>query len=94
MTNKEMLKKLIEDFNSYSELVALNYSQMKEGNCDEGTVQWNRGHLYCVEEYLTSMAEMMGIELVWERREHTFAFDDWKRQLEYRTVSAIIPEGK
>lgn len=43
---KNILMRLVKDFNEYSELVALNYSKMKEGKCDEGTLQWNRGHLY------------------------------------------------
>lgn len=85
-TMNEMILKLVADFNNYSELVALNYSKQKEGKGDEGTLQWNRGHLDCIEEYLKEMAEDMGVGLVWECNEHTFGFDDWKRQLTYRTV--------
>lgn len=85
-TMNEMILKLVADFNTYSELVALNYSKQKEGKCDEGTLQWNRGHLYCIEEYLKAMAEEMGVSLDWECGEHTFGYDDWKRQLTYRTV--------
>ncbi len=87
---KNILMRLIKDFNEYSELVALNYSQKKEGECDESTLQWNRGHLCQIEEYLKELADKLEVELVWECREHTFGFDDWKRQLEYRTVSAVM----
>ena len=47
--------KLVKDFNEYSELVALNYSKMKEGKCDEGTLQWNRGNLNRIEDYLKQL---------------------------------------
>lgn len=43
VTMKATLEKLVKDFNDYSELVALNYAKKKEGKCDEGTLQWNRG---------------------------------------------------
>ncbi len=85
-TMKDLILKLVDDFNTYSELVALNYSKQKEGKCDEGTLQWNRGSLNRIEEYLEEMAKEMGVELVWECKEHTFGYDDWKRQLTYRTV--------
>ncbi len=85
-TMKDLILKLVDDFNTYSELVALNYSKQKEGKCDEGTLQWNRGSLNRIEEYLEEMAKEMGVELVCECKEHTFGYDDWKRQLTYRTV--------
>lgn len=34
---KKFIMKLANDFNEYSELVAMNYAQKKEGKCDEGT---------------------------------------------------------
>ena len=89
---REMLMRLVKDFNEYSELVALNYSKMKEGKCDEGTLQWNRGHLYRIEEYLDELAKSLGITLNWECKEHIFGYDDWKRTLEYRTVSISIED--
>lgn len=83
--------KLAKDFNEYSELVALNYVKMKEGKCDEGTLQWNRGNLSRIEDYLKQLAESTdGVNLKWECGEHTFGFDDWKRQLEYRTVRVVF----
>ena len=84
---KNILMRLVKDFNEYSELVALNYSKMKEGKCDESLLQWNRGHLYQIEEYLKEMADSLGVTLNWECKEHLFGYDDWKRMLEYRTVS-------
>ncbi len=86
-TMNDMIQKLVADFNNYSELVALNYSKQKEGECDEGILQWNRGNLNRIEEYLKEMAEALGVKLVWKCKEHTFGYDDWKRQLTYRTVS-------
>lgn len=83
----DIIKRLVSDFNEYSELVALNYAKQAEGKCDEGILQWNRGHLYCIEDYLESLAKGMNVTLTWECKEHSFGFDDWKRTLEYRTVS-------
>lgn len=92
-TTMKMLQKLMDDFNSYSELVALNYEQKKEGKCGEGTLQWNRGNLNRIEEYLKALAGDMGVGLIWECGEHTFGYDDWKRQLTYRTVR-LFPGGE
>lgn len=93
MTAKEMLQKLMKDFNDYSELVTLNYEQKKEGRCEEGTLQWNRGNLNRIEEYLKALADGMGVGLIWECDEHTFGYDDWKRKLTYRTVR-LFPGGE
>lgn len=78
-TNMIFLEKLMAKFNDYSELVALNYQQKAE----EGTLQWNRGHLYCVEENLKTFAELLKVNLVYTYGTHPFL----KRELEYRTVS-------
>lgn len=89
VTMKAMLEKLVEDFNNYSELVALNYAQKKEGKCDEGTLQWNRGNMNRIEEYMKGLADVMGVKLEYECGVHSFGFDDWKRNLEYRTVQIV-----
>lgn len=81
VTMKAMLEKLVEDFNNYSELVALNYAQKKEGKCDEGTLQWNRGNMNRIEEYMKGLADVMGVKLEYEYGVHSFGFDDWKRNL-------------
>ncbi len=81
--NLAFLEKLMADFNDYSELVALNYQQKAE----EGTLQWNRGHLYCVEEMLKEFAELNGVNLVFACGTHPFL----DKELEYRTVHI---EGK
>lgn len=57
---KNILMRLVKDFNNYSELVALNYSKMKEGKCDDSILQWNRGHLSQIEEYLKEAASSLG----------------------------------
>ena len=77
--NLAFLEKLMADFNDYSELVALNYQQKAE----EGTLQWNRGHLYCVEEMLKEFAELNGVNLVFTCGTHPFL----EMELEYRTVN-------
>ena len=84
---KNILMRLVNDFNNYSELVDLNWSQMKEGKCTEEILQWNRGHLDRIEEYLKDAADSVGITLNWECKEHIFGYDDWKRILTYRTVN-------
>ena len=77
--NLAFLEKLMADFNDYSELVALNYQQKAE----EGLTQWNRGHLYCVEEMLKEFAELNGVNLVFTYSTHPFL----EMELEYRTVN-------
>lgn len=92
---KKFIMQLVEEFNSYSELVALNYAHMKEGKCDESTLQWNRGCLNKIENYLEQLVKSTdGVNLKWECKEHTFGFDDWKRQLEYRTVQVVFDNSK
>ena len=77
--NLAFLEKLMSEFNDYSELVALN-DQQKAG---EGILQWNRGHLYCVEEMLKEFAELNGVNLVFTCGTHPFL----EEELEYRTVN-------
>ena len=77
--NLAFLEKLMEEFNGYSELVALNYEQKAE----EGLIQWNRGHLYCVEEMLKEFAGLNGVNLAFTCGTHRFL----ERELEYRTVN-------
>ena len=82
-----IIDRLIEDVNNYSELVALNYQQRREGKFkDDTVVDWNRGNLNAMEDYLRELAETTGVKLVWECGVHTFGFDDWQRALEYVTV--------
>lgn len=76
--NLAFLEKLMADFNDYSELVALNYQQKAE----EGILQWNRGHLYCVEEMLKEFAELNEVNLIFTCGTHPFL----DKELEYRTV--------
>lgn len=89
---KNILVRLVKDFNEYAELVALNYSKIKEGKCDNSTLQWNRGHLAQTENYLKELADSLGITLNWECKEHNFGYDDWKRVLEYRTVAINVED--
>lgn len=85
------INKLVKDYNNYSELVALNYAKKKEGECDETTLQWNRGHMYCIDEYLKELADTVGVQLEYECNAHSFGYGDWQRTLEYQTVRAILP---
>lgn len=88
---KDFIMQLVKEFNEYSELVALCYAKMKEGTCYESTLQWNRGILNNIEKYLKQLSESTeGVNLKWECKEHTFGYDDWKRQLEYRTVRVVF----
>ena len=73
------LDKLMGEFNSYSELVALNYYR----GHDKETLEWNRGHLHCVEEMLKEFAELNGVNLVFTCGTHPFL----EEELEYRTVN-------
>lgn len=84
---EKLLCKLIGEFNSYSELVALNRAQQKEGKCGEGTLQWNRGSLNIIEDHLKMVAGELGVKLTYDYMEHDFGCDDWARKLKYITVS-------
>lgn len=89
---KAIIKRLVEDYNSYAELVALNYAKVREGECDDGTLQWNRGTLSQIKAYLTELATALQVKLCWECGDHPFGYDDWKRSLNYRTVSVDVEE--
>lgn len=84
---KAFLEDLMAQFNDYSELVALNYQQKKEGKFSEIdmelTLQWNRGSLNKIEEHLEVYAEMIGVDLVFAYGPHPFLN---REPLEYRTV--------
>lgn len=84
---KAFLEDLMAQFNDYSELVALNYQQKKEGKFSEmdmeSTLQWNRGSLNRIEEHLEVYAEMIGVDLVFAYGPHPFLN---REPLEYRTV--------
>ena len=84
---KAFLEDLMTQFNDYSELVALNYQQKKEGKFSEmdmeSTLQWNRGSLNKIEEHLEVYAEMIGVNLVFAYGPHPFLN---REPLEYRTV--------
>ena len=88
---KKFILKLVNDYNNYSELVALNYEKMKEGKCSESDVQWNRGHLYQIEDYLKYFeSNTKGVKLYWECGEYNFGFDDFQCQLKYKTVDVAF----
>ena len=87
-TMKKMLERMIKDFNLYSGMVALSYEWMKEGKCDEGMLQWNKGSMNRIEEYMKELAEALDVKLEYEYVADVFGYDDWKRVLEYRMVRA------
>ena len=55
----DLIMHLVNDYNTYSELVALNYAQLKEGKLEDSVLQWNRGHLSRIQDYLTQLAEVI-----------------------------------
>ena len=77
--NLAFLEKLMGEFNGYSELVAVNHYQ----GHDKETLEWNRGHLYCVEEMLKEFAELNGVNLIFTCGTHPLL----EVELEYRTVN-------
>ena len=89
---KKYLFKLIADYNTYSELVALCYEKKKEGTCTEETLQWNRGNFYRIKEYLDDLAADLGVKITYTFGPHTFGYDDWKRELEYVTADISLTE--
>lgn len=47
------------------------------------------GNMNRIEEYMKGLADVMGVKLEYECGVHSFGFDDWKRNLEYRTVQIV-----
>lgn len=86
LTKKDqaILNRLINDFNSYSELVALNRYKKHE----EGITEWNRGSLNTIHKYLGEFAKSRGIGLTLTCGTHPFL--DF--ELEYVTVSPVSVE--
>lgn len=89
---KDFIMKMVEDYNEYSELVALNYMHRDKGECGEGILQWNKGHLSQIREYLLQLEGMDGVNLEWKCKEHVSEYDGLKRQLEYTTVRVIFDD--
>lgn len=58
LTKKDqaILNRLMRDYNSYSHLVAVNYHRHHE----EGTLEWNRGSLNIIRNYLEEFANSRG----------------------------------
>ena len=88
-TMKKMLERLVIDFNNYSELVALNYEYMKEKKCGEEILQWNRGELDRIEQYMQELAGVLHVNLEYRCSAHLFEYDDWARNIEYRTAHIV-----
>lgn len=86
LTKKDqaILNRLINDFNSYSELVALNHYKKHEGRITE----WNRGSLNIIREYLEDFTKSRGVGLTFTCGTHPFL--DY--ELEYVTVSPVSVE--
>ena len=86
MTMDKLLCRLAAEYNRRSELVALNKEQLKRGECDDGTLQWNRGALNQIEEYLHLIAREENVKITYEYHEHDFGFGEWSRKLSYNEV--------
>lgn len=86
--DQKLLDRLVGDYNHFSELVALNRKKMKEGQCDEGLLEWNRGTLNQIEHYLEDLVKEFGLELNYEYGSHEFM--DY--ELEYLTVKLVRKE--
>ena len=84
-----LLEKMVDDFNEYSELVALSYAEDKE---DEELRYM--GKMDCIEEYLLDLANLMGVKLKYKFDVHVYGRGEkLERKLKYRTVE-IVKEGK
>ena len=86
---EKCLKKLVSEFNAYSESEALEYSKMKDGKGNEELLQWIRGNINAIEKYMTYIADTMGIKLDYELDIHSFGCNKWKRELEYTMVKVV-----
>ncbi|PNH18653.1 hypothetical protein B6K86_08635 [Lachnospiraceae bacterium] len=85
-----LLEQMVDDFNHYSRSVALSRADDK----DEGTLQWNRGSLDRVEDYMEGLAHLMGVKLKYKFDVHVYGRGEkWEQELKYGTVE-IVKEGK
>lgn len=80
---RRIICSLTEDYNTYSELIALS----RVNNANVGILEWNRGNLNRVETYLKKMAQICDVKLIWGIEEPHF-FSDKFPVLIYKTVSS------
>lgn len=92
----DLLLKTANEYNIYSQLVALCRAYKEEGKCTEEDLQWKRGYRSCCENQLKEVAAIAGATLIWECSENVVATCDQQRTLEYRTVRVQFPgnEGR
>lgn len=80
---RDLLNRLVGRFNTYSELVALNYYKKHEG----GTIQWNRGHEDAYEDEARELAEQMVIKINYEMmKSKYFEGETEEFEIEYRAM--------
>lgn len=84
---KNIILAMARDYNRFSELEALNYEKAKTGRFDLLMAARLDGATDTIRRDLTNLANDIGAKLIWEHKEHEFGYDDWKRTLEYETVS-------
>jgi len=67
----DMLHHLVERFNSYGQLVAIN----RHNNHDEGILEWNRGNRCAYEEEAIDLARKLGRKVDYEMKEEKIMKD-------------------
>jgi hypothetical protein len=87
MTLEQLLYKLAEDYNRRSVLVTLDRERVKDGACDDVTLQWELDLLNSTEEYLEKMAKKVNVKLIFDYREQEVYYGGRRRKLTYSTVS-------
>lgn len=79
MEMRDLLGNMIEDYNTYSQLVAFN---LRYGS-DEGTLQWNKASMKYAEDYMERLAKILGVKL-----EYVFS-NGGGLSFEYLTVKEV-----
>lgn len=78
----DVLDKLISDYNTYSELVALNRVQ----HHDPSITQWNSGRLDSTEAYMAELADILGVRLTYLFGDHGYVTPDGRKMLSFYKV--------
>ena len=91
---ERMLEKMVDDFNKYSELVALRYIRREESKYAERLLQRSIGRRECIEEYMKGLADLMGVKLKYGHGFEVYGRgEEWEQEIKYRTVE-VVKEGK
>lgn len=96
----DILVKYVEDFNSFSKLIEMNYHDLENVPVDdeeqrqriEGNLKWNKACRYCVKEFLENLSNLIGIKLNFDYGPHHMKYGFWEGDMFFQTVDIEYEE--